>query len=52
MAKGSYSCYPKADDLIDCWNGLMKKVPYKKVPSSSVCMDLRTKRNESGLSKV
>lgn len=52
MAKGSYSCYPKADDLIDCWNGLMKKVPYKKVLSSSVCMGPRTKRNESGLSKV
>lgn len=46
------SCYPKADDLIDCWNGLMKKVPYKKVLSSSVCMGPRTKRNESGLSKV
>lgn len=52
VAKGSYSCYPKADDLIGCWNGLMKTVPYKQVPSSSVGMDLRTKRNESGLRKV
>lgn len=52
VAKGSCFCYPKADDLIDCWNGLMKIVPYKQVPSSSVCMDLRTKRSESGLSEV
>lgn len=52
VTKGSYSCYPKADDLIDCWNGLVKIVPYKQVPSSSVGIDLRTKRNESGLRKV